>query len=110
MYCDKRDGRTVHCGYVVGRRWFTAYAPVEKQCYAQSPASMSRQGISFAGHVRICDLLFEFVHGVLSRLSNQNSDVAKKLEHTSGISRYLLRISTPSRRVSTQFMIDHFDK
>lgn len=32
MYRDKPDGRTVHCGYVVGRRWFTAYAPVEKPC------------------------------------------------------------------------------
>jgi hypothetical protein len=32
MYRDKPDGRTVHCGYVVGCRWFTAYAPVEKLC------------------------------------------------------------------------------
>ena len=30
MYCDKSDGRTVHCGYVVGHRWFTAYKPIEK--------------------------------------------------------------------------------
>jgi hypothetical protein len=29
MYVDKKDGRTVHCGYIVGRRWFTRYAPVE---------------------------------------------------------------------------------
>jgi len=32
MYRDKPDGRTVHCGYVVGRRWFTVYRPVEKPC------------------------------------------------------------------------------
>ncbi len=30
MYVDKKDGHTVHTGYVVGRRWFTRYAPVEK--------------------------------------------------------------------------------
>lgn len=29
MYRDKTDGRTVRCGYVVGPRWFTQYAPVE---------------------------------------------------------------------------------
>lgn len=29
MYQDKRDGRTVHCGYVVGPHWFTAFQPVE---------------------------------------------------------------------------------
>ena len=29
MYVDKKDGRTVHCGYVVGRRWFSRFAPVE---------------------------------------------------------------------------------
>jgi len=29
MYVDKKDGRTVHCGYVVGSLWLTAYAPVE---------------------------------------------------------------------------------
>lgn len=29
MYVDKLDGRTVHVGYVVGRRWFTKYMPVE---------------------------------------------------------------------------------
>jgi len=29
MYCDKKDGRTVHSGYVVGRRWFSAYSPIE---------------------------------------------------------------------------------
>lgn len=30
MYVDKKDGRTVHVGYVVGNRWFTRFAPVEK--------------------------------------------------------------------------------
>lgn len=29
MYQDKRDGRTVQTGYVVGARWFTAYWPRE---------------------------------------------------------------------------------
>jgi hypothetical protein len=29
MYVDKKDGRTVRCGYVVGRRWFSRFAPVE---------------------------------------------------------------------------------
>lgn len=29
MYRDKKDGRTVHVGYVVGRLWLTAYQPVE---------------------------------------------------------------------------------
>ena len=29
MYRDKRDGRTVHVGYVVGRHWLTAYQPIE---------------------------------------------------------------------------------
>jgi hypothetical protein len=29
MYVDKRDGRTVRCGYVVGRRSFSRFAPVE---------------------------------------------------------------------------------
>ena len=31
MYLDKRDGRTMHIGYVVGARWFQAYIPYEKQ-------------------------------------------------------------------------------
>ena len=30
MYRDKLDGRTVHASYVVGKRWFSAYLPVEK--------------------------------------------------------------------------------
>ena len=30
MYCDKKDGSTVHVGYVVGKRWFTCYIPYEK--------------------------------------------------------------------------------
>lgn len=29
MYVDKLDMTAVHCGYVVGQRWFTAYHPVE---------------------------------------------------------------------------------
>lgn len=29
MYRDKKDGRTVHVGYVVGEHWLTAYRPVE---------------------------------------------------------------------------------
>ena len=29
MYRDKKGGRTVHCGYVVGPRWFSVYAAVE---------------------------------------------------------------------------------
>jgi len=29
MYCDRKDGRTVRRGVVVGQRWFTQYAPVE---------------------------------------------------------------------------------
>ena len=30
MYCDMKDGRTVQTGYVIGRRWFNRFAPVEK--------------------------------------------------------------------------------
>lgn len=30
MYRDKKDGRTVHVGYVVGTQWCTAYQPVER--------------------------------------------------------------------------------
>jgi hypothetical protein len=29
MYSDKKDGRTVRTGYVVGRRWFSRYLPLE---------------------------------------------------------------------------------
>lgn len=29
MFRDKADGSTVHCGYVVGGHWCTAYAPLE---------------------------------------------------------------------------------
>ena len=29
MYRDKKDGSTVHCGYVIGEHWLTAYAPIE---------------------------------------------------------------------------------
>lgn len=29
MYKDKKDGRCVHCGYVIGKNWLTRYAPVE---------------------------------------------------------------------------------
>lgn len=30
MYRDKKDGSTVHVGYVVGKLWLTAYAPIER--------------------------------------------------------------------------------
>jgi hypothetical protein len=30
MYIDKIDGRTVHIGYVIGKHWLAAYAPIEK--------------------------------------------------------------------------------
>lgn len=29
MYIDKKDGRIVHVGYVIGGLWLTAYRPVE---------------------------------------------------------------------------------
>ena len=29
MYRDKKDGRVVHVGYVVGDHWLMAYRPVE---------------------------------------------------------------------------------
>jgi hypothetical protein len=29
MYVDKKVGGTVHCGYVVGQHWLTAYIPLE---------------------------------------------------------------------------------
>lgn len=29
MYCDLKDGRTVHQGYVVGKLWFRAFIPYE---------------------------------------------------------------------------------
>lgn len=29
MYRDKKDGRAMRVGYVVGQRWFTRFAPVE---------------------------------------------------------------------------------
>jgi hypothetical protein len=28
MYVDMKDGRTVHCGYVVGSLWLTAFSPL----------------------------------------------------------------------------------
>jgi hypothetical protein len=31
MYVDKMDGRTVHCGYVVGEHWLSAYVPLERE-------------------------------------------------------------------------------
>ncbi len=30
MYADKKDGKSVHIGYVVGDHWLTAYQRVEK--------------------------------------------------------------------------------
>lgn len=32
MYQDKKDGRTVCTGYVIGTHWLSAFAPVEKEC------------------------------------------------------------------------------
>ena len=29
MYRDKKDGRVVHVGYVIGQHWLTAFRPVE---------------------------------------------------------------------------------
>lgn len=29
MYQDKKDGRSVHVGYVIGPHWCTAYQPYE---------------------------------------------------------------------------------
>jgi len=29
MYVDKKDGRAVHVGYVVGPHWFRAFTPFE---------------------------------------------------------------------------------
>lgn len=29
MYIDKKDGRTVHAGYVIGQHWLTAYQQEE---------------------------------------------------------------------------------
>jgi hypothetical protein len=29
MYLSKKDGTTVHCGYVIGSSWFVAYVPYE---------------------------------------------------------------------------------
>ena len=30
MYCDKKDGRSVRTGYVIGQHWLTAYVRVER--------------------------------------------------------------------------------
>lgn len=30
QYADKRNGSTIHNGYVIGPLWLTAYAPIEK--------------------------------------------------------------------------------
>jgi hypothetical protein len=30
MYADKKDGKSVHIGYVVGAHWLTAYQRVER--------------------------------------------------------------------------------
>jgi len=30
MYVDKKDGGTVHCGYVIGNLWLSAFMPLEK--------------------------------------------------------------------------------
>lgn len=31
MYIDKKDGSTVHCGYVIGGHWLTAFVPFEQK-------------------------------------------------------------------------------
>jgi len=31
MYTDKRDGRTVRSGYVIGQHWLTEYIPNEQE-------------------------------------------------------------------------------
>lgn len=31
IYVDKKDGSTVHIGYVVGHRWFTEHQRVERK-------------------------------------------------------------------------------
>jgi len=31
IYRDKRDGRTVHCGYIVAGEWFNLYVPYERE-------------------------------------------------------------------------------
>ena len=31
IYQDKNDGRIVHTGYGVGREWFTAFVPYERE-------------------------------------------------------------------------------
>ncbi len=33
MYVDKLDGRTVHVGYVIGKRWLAAYVPLERPAF-----------------------------------------------------------------------------
>lgn len=38
MYYDRKDGATVHCGYTVGRRWFSRFAPVEIKQQEQTDA------------------------------------------------------------------------
>jgi hypothetical protein len=30
MFVDKKDGSTVHIGYVIGQHWLTAFQPVER--------------------------------------------------------------------------------
>lgn len=29
MYIDKKNGKTMHVGYVIGKYWLTAYVPYE---------------------------------------------------------------------------------
>ena len=31
IYVDRKDGRTMHVGYVVASRWWRLYAPIEKE-------------------------------------------------------------------------------
>lgn len=29
MFCDTKDGKTVHVGYVIGQHWLTCYIPFQ---------------------------------------------------------------------------------
>ena len=33
MYCDDKNGKTHHVGYVIGPHWLTEYAPVRRPAY-----------------------------------------------------------------------------
>lgn len=31
MYCERKDGSTIHAGYVIGNHWLSMYAPIYNQ-------------------------------------------------------------------------------